>query len=488
VNPAVVSGLVLVAGLFVASVIGYGAGDGDLWWQRQLGEAVLRTHALPGTLGLATFSAPDARWIPHEWIFATLWALANRCGADVVFRIGCAGLALLTLVVEALRSRGAPSRARMMMLVIVAIALTPSFGVRAQVLGWPLLALVMLALEAGPRRAWFALPLAIVWYNLHASALIVPGIVLVDGLGRALQGRRLAALISPLALAAACAAASLATPFGLALPRFVVAWSTNSATGLIYEWLPASPDKIFILAGVLILAALLVAGELRGAPLSWPQRLLAVALFIATMLHIRNLGLFCIVAGPWAANALGVLLPREAPGPARRWRADGGLAAAACAGAIALVVLRARLPVAAGEAAPAVRDVMALHGQRRVACEDFSWCSRFAGDPRVRVFLDGRTDAYPAAVFVDYRRILRGDALDVFARWQIDAAVVHAKGPLARALRAAHWQLLRSREPQVFLRPSRAGTADKSEFERLGRVLTRHSRRSEFDQRVAQAG
>lgn len=484
-NPAAVSALALIAAMFAANAIGYGAGDGDLWWQRQLGEAVLRTHTLPHTLGPATFSAPDARWIPHEWLFATLWALANRSGADTVFRIACAAVALLTLVAEALRARRAAPAAQLVVLVLVGIAVTPSFGLRAQILGWPLLALSMLALEAGPRRAWFALPLAIVWYNLHASAVVFPCIVAVYGAGIALETRRLRPALPYAALAAACAAASLATPFGLDLPRFAVHWSSSAATGLIFEWLPAAPDKLLILDGVLAIALLLVLGEVRGARLTWPQRMLAAALFVATMLHIRNLALFSIVAGPWSAAAVATLLPRGLRGALAQWRTSRGVAIVAGCGAMALVVLRLGVPVGAAPADSAADRLRALHAPLRVACEDFSWCSRFAADAGVRVLLDGRTDAYPTAVFDDYRRMLRGDALPVFARWRVDAAVVHANGPLARALRAAGWTLLRSREPQVYVRPARAGR-EQAAFERFGGVLARRVGRATLDERAAE--
>jgi hypothetical protein len=453
VKPATVCGLAIVAGLFAAASVGYGEGDGDLWWQRQLGEIVLTRHALPTTLGSATFSAPGAAWIPHEWIFATLWALANRAGAEIWFRIGCAALGFLTLAVEAVRSRAAGPRARLVMLLLVACALMPSFGLRAQVLGWPMLALVMLALESGPRRAWLALPVAVVWYNLHASGLILPLIVLIYGAGRLIETRRPVSILSPLALAAACGLASLATPFGSALPRFAISWSANPATALIYEWAPASFDKLSILAGVLIIAALLVAGEFRGARLSWPQRLLALALFAATLQHIRNLGLFCVVAGPWAAASLDGLLPSRLRLKPGGWRNDADLAIVGICLAIGLVVLRTRIPITPVGAGSAVARLTALHAPLRVACEDFSWCSRFAADDRVQVLLDGRTDAYPAAVFADFRQMARGDALPVFARWRIDAAVVHEEGRLARTLSSAGWTLLRRGEPRVYVRP-----------------------------------
>jgi len=305
-----------------------------------------------------------------------------------------------------------------------------------------------------------------VWYNLHASGLIVPCIVLVYGIGLAIEHRRLAAGLPSLALAGACALASLATPFGVALPRFTISWSSNPATGLIYEWAPASPDKILILSGTLVIAALLIAGEFRGARMTWPQRLLAVMLFAATMLHIRNLGPFCIVAGPWAAAALGALLPREDPARKRSWRADGGLAALGIAMAVVMVAVRLHTPLPPNATAHAVADVTALPGPLRVACEDFSWCSRFADDGQVRVFLDGRTDAYPAAVYADLRRMQRGDALQVFARWQVDAAIVHDKGALAKTLRAAGWTLLRKKDPQVYLRRGREA-AEPSTLETL---------------------
>ncbi len=453
-NAALAGALALVAALFTSNVVGDAYGDGDLWWQRQLGEFVLRTQTLPHTLGPATFSAPDALWIPHEWVFATLWAVANRAGWTTAFCVGCAAIAVLTFVIEAARSQGAPIRARVIMLVFVASALAPYFGVRAQVLGWPLLALLLLVLEAGGKRVWYAVPIAIVWYNLHASALVVPCIVAVYGIGRLLDERRPADGITFGTVAIGCGLASLCTPFGSALPAFIIAWSANPATALIYEWMPAAPDKILILAGVWVAAVVLIAGECRGARLTWAQRLLALALFAATMVHIRNLGLFCIVTGPWTAHALGRLLPSLAGAtPARRSpSADRNFMLAAGAAGVLFVMFRINLPAHSGPA-PAVAHVTALHRPLRVACEDFSWCSRFAGDAGVRVLLDGRTDAYPAAVFADYRRLTQGDALPVVGHWNIDAVIVEPAGPLAKALRTGGWTVVPSGELQLFLRP-----------------------------------
>ena len=57
-------------------------------------------------------------------------------------------------------------------------SMVESYGVRAQVLAWPLAAaLVYLLRCASPRLQWFAVPLVALWANLHASAMLAPVIL-----------------------------------------------------------------------------------------------------------------------------------------------------------------------------------------------------------------------------------------------------------------------------------------------------------------------
>lgn len=62
----------VVAALFCAYLVGNRMAhpfiDGDLFWQRQLGEFVLQNHAIPTMLGSDVFSVPGAPWTPHEWL------------------------------------------------------------------------------------------------------------------------------------------------------------------------------------------------------------------------------------------------------------------------------------------------------------------------------------------------------------------------------------------------------------------------------------
>jgi hypothetical protein len=453
------AGRILLTSLFIASAFLY-HDNGDLHWQRALGEVILRTHVLPTMLGAATFSAPLAPWLPHEWLFATLWAFAADHGTVAVFffRIGCAAIGGLTLAITVLRSRGAAPFDLTFVLAAVAVGVLASFGLRAQILAWPLLALLMLALERGGRAAWYAVPITALWFNLHASALVVPLIVIIYGIGHALDTRRIANVVSPLLIATACMLTSLATPFGLALPAFTLRWAISPATKFIAEWQPASISIWPILVGATILAGLLLLGELRGVHLTWSQRLLALALLIAACMHVRNLAFFCIVSGPWAARSMSALLSRPAP-PAELPRTRRELAGIALLASLAIVFVAARMNAEAADrrsdVSQDVATLVARHEPLRVACEDFSWCSRFADDRDIAVLMDGRTDAYPNAVFADYRLLLRGDARPVIDRWHLDAVIAHHDSALAHAMRKAGWTTLRRGEPQVFLHPNR---------------------------------
>ena len=81
--------------------------DGDLYWQRQLGEFVLTHHAIPTALGSETFTAAGAPWTAQEWLLGTIVALAWRANAFWALSV-LAGLAVFfALTLTALRSKRA---------------------------------------------------------------------------------------------------------------------------------------------------------------------------------------------------------------------------------------------------------------------------------------------------------------------------------------------------------------------------------------------
>jgi hypothetical protein len=148
-------------------------------------------------------------------------------------------------------------------------------NVRTQVLVYPLfvglLALLLNDVRQPSRRVFLALPLLVLWANLHGSVSLAAGLVLL----RAVVGLRDPALrVRSVALALGAAVASLATPYGFAIGGYYQHTLLNPTFRLfVTEWRPLSFS--IVLAPVMLFAA----GAL------W-----------LTARHTRRLGLFAVLA------------------------------------------------------------------------------------------------------------------------------------------------------------------------------------------------
>ena len=122
--------------------------DGDYDWQRWLGSIILRTGRIPGALHSETFSAAGAPWTPQEWAFSVIASIAGTgIGFSIVaFVCGLCVVATLVLVAQRAHRRNASPVTTATVTALCGIALLESFGVRAQVIAWPLVALVLAAL------------------------------------------------------------------------------------------------------------------------------------------------------------------------------------------------------------------------------------------------------------------------------------------------------------------------------------------------------
>ena len=256
-------------GWLAAMALRLPAGDGDLLWQRWLGERILRDHALPRALGTETLTAAGAPWTPHEWLFSTALALATDRGSVWLVGLLCAlaaGVALGAVVMRC-RRRGLTAPLSSVAVLISALAMLQSFGVRAQVLGWAGLACVLWLFELEGPWIWAAVPLTAAWANLHASALLSPAIAALIAVAAALRDRSWSADVRRrTAVAAACGAATMATPLGADLPRYAVALVLSPIRHSISEWGATSIASIAFEFGALAAAA--GARGLRGARLA----------------------------------------------------------------------------------------------------------------------------------------------------------------------------------------------------------------------------
>jgi hypothetical protein len=355
----------------------------DSWYTLIGGRLVARSW-LPHHDALTVFSAGrswvDQQWLAHLVLYGLWWAggwplaLLALLGAYVV---------AFAIAAAAARALGASERSTApLLLACILLGITNS-GFRAQTPAYVLFALVLLLLlrdERSPSKVVFAaLPLLVVWANVHGSVVFGAGLVALRGLTVAVENVRVRAPVRRWLLRAASLAAlpwlcTLASPYGLELPGYYHRILDNpTLSGFLAEWQPTTlKSQPFFFA--LLLVGLWLVFRQRGA-LGLFAQLALVAAGLGGLLALRNMIWFALVAAAVLPSALDHLWrPRSAP---RHRRINLGIASAAL---LALVVI-ATATASHGRA-------WYEHAYPRAAGDAVA--SAAAADPDLRVFADGR--------------------------------------------------------------------------------------------------
>jgi hypothetical protein len=272
--------------------------------------------------------------LPHHdtltvWSHGQAWVDQQWLGQLVFYGIHAAGGLRLLLVVHAIvlvtaftlalafaiRSGGSP-RSAALVGVAALIAALPNSTVRTQALAYVLFVAVfwLLASETGktPRRVFLAVPLLALWANIHGSALLGAGLVVLWAIAELLRyglqpnawGLRLRAI----ALAVAAPLCLLVSPYGFDLPGYYHGVLGSGAfRDIVSEWRPASfPDQwpFFVLAT----AALWLVGYSRKR-LSLFEHLALLAMLFAAFDTLRSIVWFALVVAMVVPRALDGLWP-----------------------------------------------------------------------------------------------------------------------------------------------------------------------------------
>ena len=366
----------------------------DLFWQLSTGRWIVEHRALPGVDPFA-IASDRQEWIDGEWLYEVFvyaaHSIAGLKGLSLVR--GLLAAAIFTLAFIATRRENDSA------LLVSAIAFAgamPVFDLRPSSV-----AALMIVLMLATRAFWTRIIVAIVWMNVHPSALLAPFI----------GGRDVRSVLLLIA-------ALLVNPFGYKgiLAPMQLASFVSSGAFVNAEWLPSAPALYPILYGAIVMAIVAFAIEPQR---DW-KRIALLALFaILAVRSVRNQPLF------FAAFAMTVRLPKLRP----------ALVYAASALAIAFVAISTdhrlgvppeRFPIAA----VAQLKASGLKGNIYNA-DQFGGFLIWSFYPERRVLTDGRNELY--RTFIPEWQQAREDGRKwnaLLRKYHIDIAVEEYRAPL----------------------------------------------------------
>lgn len=423
------------------------AADPDGFWHIATGRDLLRD-------GLArtdsySWTAAGTPLASDQWLGQLAFGLAFDAGGwrgVVVLRALAGGAAVALTALAALAERPARPLVAIAATIPALLLLRSVWTERPQLLAFALFAALILILRAswcGNRRAlWAAVPLLLVWANVHGSYAL--GLALL-GLAALVLRRRDAIAVAVVAAGATLVtpawAATLAAPAGhfLAPPRYIQEW--------------AVPD-LLTPAG-LVLAAVLAAvlsTALLGRPSAREAVILLPSVFIS-LSAARHAPFLAIAAAPFLAahgpsaargfaELAGMRLPE--PAPARPARALTAVSLALAALSLALLPLVAPpvpdLRVYPAAALPALRPGGGLF-------HEYDWGGFLIFyAPATKVFIDGRLAPYVPRVVNDHTTILEAHPgwRETLARLGVRQLLVRPAAAVAVRARELGWRELAS--------------------------------------------
>lgn len=454
--------------------------DPDLWGHVLWGRDLLAHGSLPPN-NIYSYSAPDFRWLHHEWLSEVLM------GA-IFDRFGPFGLKLLkflctagtiSFVVLAESETAAPAGVQALILLVASLIFVPSMQFRPQIFDFLFLSAIVAMLYRHNRRGsaplWLVIPIMAIWCNLHGGFFI--GLVAMGVYGAALvvtdwlSGHGIRRGLGIIVITASAAASTLCT---LLIPPARDNWYTliysirNPTThNNIVDWKPlitslttapaGSLEQKYFAIVLLFFAAAVISVILRPRAADAPMVAVAAVLLATAFEAQRNIVIATIAIVPVFANHLGLLIrPREAAANesapaislAGRWVAEILIAIAAIGFARYSGILRPGIN-ASGNPADAL-NFMNHHALAGNVLPDYAWGEYviWHGGPRTKVFIDSRYDlGYPPRVISDFLELDKGKlgAARTLAAYPTDFVLVKTGWPAARMMDSQpDWRLIYS--------------------------------------------
>jgi hypothetical protein len=472
--------LTLLFWLFMADPMGWDRllWDGDTAMHIRTGDFIL-DHGYVPTTDPFSFTKPGAPWVPLQWLTGVTFAWLNRTFGlkGIVLLCGVVIALYLTVLARDMVLRGVNGLMALLLVMLGSSASMIHFHARPHLFTLLFLVLANFLVardrERQSWRIWLLAPLMVVWVNMHSGfpallavlGILVAGCALSRDWGRT---RRYGFVL------AACAAATLVNPNGIALHADIAKFLNSSwAMANISEY--QSPvfrsESMYCYMGLLFLA--LMACGRHFARREWTECMWILFFAAGSLVSARHIPLFIAMALPLVGLALNEWWVKFTAGKPRSSmtgvlaemseKVTGNLQPVSVWTAliivgVALFTNTKNWPTDLSAKFFPIQAVHEYEGQLTSAhvftTDQWGDYLLWTGYPRQKVFIDGRSDLYGDAIGRDYLTILeaRSGWREAMARYKVNMVLVPPGTPLIELLSLnPDWQVLHRDKQAVLL-------------------------------------
>ena len=434
--------------------------DPDSYSHIALGRWIMAHGTVPTTDSFS-FSMHGAPWITFEWLSEVVYAAAyDLFGWNGMVALAAAAAALAVGLLTRFLLRELSPKLTLLMVMAAVVLLAPHLLARPHVLALPIMVAWAAALiHCMDRRApppYWALPLLVLWANLHGSVVLALGLIGPAGLEALLDGKRSEwprVLMRWLPFTALAVVACCLTPYGpdpLLMPLTTL--GAGDALNYIAEWRPQDfghfgAFEFLLLAGIFALS--------RGLMLPVVRALVVLGLIHFALAQVRNADLLAVLAPLYLAAPLARQLREPAEADDAGSARNASLAVLTVLGVMIAATALAQMrnmraaPINTPEAA--VANAGLAKAGRVLNDYSFGGYLIFAGIP---TFIDGRSELYGGQFIVRYNKALSladlNDFLKLLDDYKIDATLLAPDTPAVALLdRLPDWRRVYSDDVAV---------------------------------------
>jgi hypothetical protein len=444
--------------------------DGDTGWHIRTGEYILKNGSVPHH-DIFSWSKEGAPWFAWEWLTDVQYALLHAkwgLGGVAVFS-GLLICASAYVLLRVMLSTGANAFVCGILTLLYVGGSSLHHHARPHV--WTLLlfgvatGLLVRDRQRRDRVVWLLVPLTCIWTNLHGGFLAAIALAGLTAVGTALEDfRDWRGYLRYVALAGACAAASIVNPYGIQLHVHVAEYlRSDFIQNVVQEFKsPGFRSETERQFEIVLLLGIVCAG------LAISRKKYVEALWIFYFAHsaltsARHIPLFLIAASP----AIGVEMTRwwnflcanrprtSIPGILHSLAADVAVGLRRTTFwivigvfPIVLITTAKNWPTDFGTTFP-IKMVTAhqdrLSGSRLFTMDQWGDYILYKVWPRQKVFVDGRSDFYGQAFGEEYISLMNADFKwdQIVKRYGFDLMLLPVNWPLASVLKLSpEWRVV----------------------------------------------